>query len=97
MYLIFNVFYFYSGVGQKDSGVGRAHLPPPLCYALDVDADKSVLILFYQRNVILVDVLTTYFCLQTFIAASSHDQRANSIRHQHNKAITDDHHFLKSL
>jgi hypothetical protein len=29
MYLVFNVFYFYSGVGQKDSGVGRAHLPPP--------------------------------------------------------------------
>jgi hypothetical protein len=27
MYLVFNVFYFYSGVG-------RAHLPPPLCYAL---------------------------------------------------------------
>jgi hypothetical protein len=34
MYLVFNVFYFYSGVGQKDSGVGRAHLAPPLCYAL---------------------------------------------------------------
>jgi hypothetical protein len=35
MYLVFNVFYFYSGVGQKDSRVGRAHLPPPpLCYAL---------------------------------------------------------------
>jgi hypothetical protein len=29
MYLVFNVFYFYSGVDQKDSGVGRAHLPPP--------------------------------------------------------------------
>jgi hypothetical protein len=29
MYLVFNVFYFYSGVGQKDSGVGRAHLAPP--------------------------------------------------------------------
>jgi hypothetical protein len=29
MYLVFNAFYFYSGVGQKDSGVGRAHLPPP--------------------------------------------------------------------
>jgi hypothetical protein len=29
MYLVFNVFYFYSGVGQKDFGVGRAHLPPP--------------------------------------------------------------------
>jgi hypothetical protein len=29
------VFHFYSGVGQKNSGVGRAHLPPPLCYALD--------------------------------------------------------------
>jgi hypothetical protein len=30
MYLVFNVFYFYSGVGQKDSGVGRAHLAPPV-------------------------------------------------------------------
>jgi hypothetical protein len=30
MYLVFNVFYFYSAVGQKDSGVGRAHLAPPL-------------------------------------------------------------------
>jgi hypothetical protein len=29
MYIVFNVFYFYSGVGQKDSGVGRAHLAPP--------------------------------------------------------------------
>jgi hypothetical protein len=29
MYLVFNVFYFYSGVGQKDSGVGRAHLASP--------------------------------------------------------------------
>jgi hypothetical protein len=29
MYLVFNVFYFYFGVGQKDSGVGWAHLPPP--------------------------------------------------------------------
>jgi hypothetical protein len=29
MYLVFNVFYFYSGVDQKNSGVGRAHLPPP--------------------------------------------------------------------
>jgi hypothetical protein len=41
MYLVFNVFYFYSGVGQKDSGVGRAHLPPPLLrpwyHTLDLD------------------------------------------------------------
>jgi hypothetical protein len=37
MYLVFNVFYFYSGVGQKDSGMGRADLPPPpLCYALEL-------------------------------------------------------------
>jgi hypothetical protein len=43
MYLVFNVFYFYSGVGQKDSGVGRAHLPPPLCYALDYEK--------YQTNI----------------------------------------------
>jgi hypothetical protein len=34
MYLVFNVFYFYSGVGQKDSGVGRAHLPPPFATPL---------------------------------------------------------------
>jgi hypothetical protein len=33
MYLVFNVFYFYSGVGQKDFGVGRAHLPPPPPFA----------------------------------------------------------------
>jgi hypothetical protein len=39
MYLVFNVFYFYSGVGQKDSGVGRAHLAPPLCYALGGSVD----------------------------------------------------------
>jgi hypothetical protein len=36
MYLIFNVFYFYSGVGQKDSGVGRAHLAPPFATPLSV-------------------------------------------------------------
>jgi hypothetical protein len=36
MYLVFNVFYFYSGVGQKDSGVGRAHLPPPFATPLTV-------------------------------------------------------------
>jgi hypothetical protein len=42
MYLVFNVFYFYSGVGQKDSGVGRAHLPPPFatplkkCYVINL-------------------------------------------------------------
>jgi hypothetical protein len=34
MYLVFNVFYFYSGVGQKDSGVGRAHLAPPFATPL---------------------------------------------------------------
>jgi hypothetical protein len=48
MYLVFNVFHFYSGVGQKDSGVGRAHLAPPICYALgwrqqnDLTASKAV-------------------------------------------------------
>jgi hypothetical protein len=36
MYLVFNVFYFYSRVGQKDSGVGRAHLPPPFAKPLVV-------------------------------------------------------------
>jgi hypothetical protein len=29
------ITFIYSGVDQKNSGVGRAHLPPPLCYALD--------------------------------------------------------------
>jgi hypothetical protein len=45
MYLVFNVFYFYSGVGQKDSGVGRAHLVPPFAtplynrYSIDFRSD----------------------------------------------------------
>jgi hypothetical protein len=34
MYLVFDVFYFFSGVGQKDSGVGRARLPPPFATPL---------------------------------------------------------------
>jgi hypothetical protein len=46
MYLVFNVFYFYTGVGQKDSGVGRAHL---ICYALAVGA--TTLIFFVQKAV----------------------------------------------
>jgi hypothetical protein len=41
MYLVFNVFYFYSGVGQKDSGVGRAHLAPPFATPLVISYPTS--------------------------------------------------------
>jgi hypothetical protein len=42
MYLVFNVFYFYSRVGQKDSGVGRAHLAPPFATPLLLPLDPTV-------------------------------------------------------
>jgi hypothetical protein len=43
MYLVFNVFYFYSGVGQKGSGVGRAHLAPPFATPLlRVGVEESI-------------------------------------------------------
>jgi hypothetical protein len=47
MYIVFNVFYFYSGVGQKDSGVGRAHLPPPFATPMEISIFKSKLYKIY--------------------------------------------------
>jgi hypothetical protein len=41
MYLVFNVFYLYSGVGQKDSGVGRAHLAAPFTTPLLIKSSDN--------------------------------------------------------
>jgi hypothetical protein len=50
MYLVFNVFYFYSGVGQKGSGVGPGPPGPPLCYALDFQHFQVVILCsFYLK------------------------------------------------
>jgi hypothetical protein len=61
MYLVFNVFYFYSGVGQKDTGVGRAHRPPPLCYALGAMPKKAEL----DSECLLTNFLSGVLSLQT--------------------------------
>jgi hypothetical protein len=51
------LFYFYSGVGQKDSGVGRAHLALPFATLLGIW--KSGIVLpelqrFYGRAIVII-------------------------------------------
>jgi hypothetical protein len=53
MYIVFNVFYFYSGVGQKDSGVGRAHLAPPFATPMQ-KMQKIIVVLRIHASFILI-------------------------------------------
>jgi hypothetical protein len=66
MYLVFNVFYFYSGVGQKDSGVGRAHLPPPFATPLPSNTQKVKLTQLSSRILFAFMVGSFDLCAQIY-------------------------------